>query len=158
MSKICGTFHPQWRKRQWWPEMLKSVVKPNYNNFHFPEIMTFKTWNHAFFNSIRTNHQLLVVYCILCHFSGFSAYIIWTCYSHSKAHSPTLMLLHLHHSSFFNPSFASPTLQSLHLIHLASCPSFRQAIFRLESLNLKRNIVLGNKDSCCWVLQHFLTS
>ena len=38
------------------------------------------------------------------------------------AHSPTLPLLHLRHSSFSNPSFASPTSQAPHLIHLASCP------------------------------------
>ena len=38
------------------------------------------------------------------------------------AHSPTLPLLHLRHSSFANPSFASPTSQALHLIHLASRP------------------------------------
>ena len=36
------------------------------------------------------------------------------------AHSPTLPLLHLCHSSFSNPCFAFPTLQALHLIHLAS--------------------------------------
>ena len=38
------------------------------------------------------------------------------------AHSPTLPLLHLRHSSFSIPSFASPTSQALHLIHLASRP------------------------------------
>ena len=38
------------------------------------------------------------------------------------AHSTTLLLLHLHHSSFFNPSFASPMSQAIHLIHLASRP------------------------------------
>ena len=37
-------------------------------------------------------------------------------------HSPTLPLLHLRHSSFSNPSFASPTSQALHLIHLVSRP------------------------------------
>ena len=37
-------------------------------------------------------------------------------------HSPTLPLLHLRHSSFSNPFFASPTSQALHLIHLASRP------------------------------------
>ena len=37
-------------------------------------------------------------------------------------HSPTLLLLHLHYSSFSNPSFASPTSQALHLIHMASRP------------------------------------
>ena len=49
------------------------------------------------------------------------------------AHSPTLLSLYLHHSSFSNPSVASPTSQfilqpffrfsasqALHLIHLAS--------------------------------------
>ena len=34
--------------------------------------------------------------------------------------SPTLPLLYLRHSSFSNPSFASPTSQALHSIHLAS--------------------------------------
>ena len=38
------------------------------------------------------------------------------------AHSPSLPLLHLRHSSFSNPSFASPTSQALHLIHLVSRP------------------------------------
>ena len=36
------------------------------------------------------------------------------------AHSPTLQLLHLRHSSFSNSSFAFPTSQVLHLIHLVS--------------------------------------
>ena len=35
-------------------------------------------------------------------------------------HSPTLPLLHLRHSSFSNPSFASPTSQDFHLRQLAS--------------------------------------
>ena len=52
-------------------------------------------------------------------------------------HSPTLTLLHLRHSSFFNPSFphlrhssfynlsvASLTSQALHLRHLASRPCY----------------------------------
>ena len=38
------------------------------------------------------------------------------------AHSPTLPLFHLRHSSFSNSSFASPTSQALHLRHLASRP------------------------------------
>ena len=44
------------------------------------------------------------------------------CFTYVTAHSPTLLLLHLHHSSFSNPSFASPTSQALQLIHLASHP------------------------------------
>ena len=42
-------------------------------------------------------------------------------FTYITAHFPTLLLLHLHHSSFSNPSFAS-TSQALHLIHLASHP------------------------------------
>ena len=41
---------------------------------------------------------------------------------HVTSHSPTLPLLHLCHSSFCNPSFASPTSQAFHLIHLANRP------------------------------------
>ena len=44
------------------------------------------------------------------------------CFTYITAHSPTLLLLHLRHSSFSNPSFASPTSQALHLIRLASRP------------------------------------
>ena len=36
------------------------------------------------------------------------------------AHSPSLPSLYLRHSSFSNPSFASPTSQALHLHHLVS--------------------------------------
>ena len=43
-------------------------------------------------------------------------------FTYVTAHSPSLLLLHLRHSSFSNPSFASPTSQALHLIHLASRP------------------------------------
>ena len=43
-------------------------------------------------------------------------------FTYVTAHSPTLPLLHLRHSSFFNPSFASPTSQALYLIHLANRP------------------------------------
>ena len=43
-------------------------------------------------------------------------------FTYVTAHSPILPLLHLRHSLFFNPSFASPTLQAIHLRHLASCP------------------------------------
>ena len=41
---------------------------------------------------------------------------------HVTAHFPTLPSLYLSHSSFSNPSFASPTSQALHLYHLASRP------------------------------------
>ena len=43
-------------------------------------------------------------------------------FTYVTAHSPTLPLLQIRHSSFYNPSFASPTSQALHLIHLACRP------------------------------------
>ena len=43
-------------------------------------------------------------------------------FTYVTAHYPTLPLLHLRHSSFSNPSFASSTSQALHLIHMASRP------------------------------------
>ena len=43
-------------------------------------------------------------------------------FTNVTAHSPTLPLLHLRHSSFSNASFASPTSQALHLRQLASRP------------------------------------
>ena len=43
-------------------------------------------------------------------------------FTYVTAHSPSFPLLHLRHSSFSNSSFASPTSQALHLIHLASLP------------------------------------
>ena len=49
-------------------------------------------------------------------------------FTYVTAHSPTLPLLHLRHSSFSNPSFTSPTSQALHLCHLASRPCFSQLL------------------------------
>ena len=43
-------------------------------------------------------------------------------FTYVTVHSPTFPLLHLLHSSFSNPSFASRTSQALHLRHLASRP------------------------------------
>ena len=62
------------------------------------------------------------------HFHCFKSQLIlqpFRCFTYITAHSPILLLLHLRHSSFSNPSFASLTSQVLHLIHLASrpCPS-----------------------------------
>ena len=53
---------------------------------------------------------------------------------HSSFSYPSL--LHLCHSSFSNPSFACPTSQALHVIHLASRSAHSQ-IF--PSLHLRRN-------------------
>ena len=54
-------------------------------------------------------------------------------FTYITAHSPTLPLLHIRHSSFSNPSFASPTSQALHLIHLASHP-WIQVEFSLRNI------------------------
>ena len=43
-------------------------------------------------------------------------------FTYITAHSPTLPLLHLCHSSLSNPSFASPVSQALHLRQMASRP------------------------------------
>ena len=43
-------------------------------------------------------------------------------FTYATAHSPTFPLHHLRHSSFSNPSFASPTSQGFHLRHLTSRP------------------------------------
>ena len=72
----------------------------------------------------------IILYNELCSFSKLSvpspsSQLILQLFCHFAyvtAHSPTLLLLHPHDSSFSNPSFASPTSQALHLCHLASCP------------------------------------
>ena len=43
-------------------------------------------------------------------------------FTYVTAHSPTLPLLHLRHSSFSKTSFGSPMTQDFHLRHLASRP------------------------------------
>ena len=53
-------------------------------------------------------------------------------YTFITAHSPTLPLLHLHHSSFSNPSFVSPTSQVLLASSRVHSPTFL-------SLHLRHN-------------------
>ena len=55
-------------------------------------------------------------------------------FTYVTAHSPTLLFLHLRHSSFSNPSFASPTSQALHLILLASRPCFECTHFACSTV------------------------
>ena len=43
-------------------------------------------------------------------------------FAYVTAYSPTLLLFHLRHSSFSNPSFASSMSLAIHLRHLASRP------------------------------------
>ena len=49
-------------------------------------------------------------------------------------------MLYLRHSSYSNPSFASPTSQAFHLIHLVSCPCTTDVIFT--------SITLSNVQYC----------
>ena len=46
-------------------------------------------------------------------------------FTYVTVHSPTVPSLYLRHSSFSNPSFASPTSQTLNLRHLASRPCMK---------------------------------
>ena len=53
-------------------------------------------------------------------------------FTYVTAHSSTLPLLHLRHSSFSNHSFASPTSQALHLRHLANRPCISTLVTRFS--------------------------
>ena len=65
------------------------------------------------------------------------------CFTYVTAHSPTLPLLHLRHSSFSNPSFASPTSQALLILQAfrrfiyvtAHSPSFPSLHLRYSSFS-----------------------
>ena len=57
-------------------------------------------------------------------------------FTYVTAHSPALPLLYLRHSSFSNPSFASPTSQALHLRHLASRPCISPRLITTFSQNI----------------------
>ena len=80
---------------------------------------------------------------------GWRAELILQTFHHFTfvtTHSPTLPLLYLHHSSFSNPSvaspmsqpfsnpsFASPTSLALHLRHLASCPCYSHTSYNFNN-------------------------
>ena len=57
-------------------------------------------------------------------------------FTYVTAHSPTLPLLHLHHSSFSSPSFACPKSQALHLRHLANRPCFQPSPATVKRMTL----------------------
>ena len=54
-------------------------------------------------------------------------------FTYVTVHYLTLPLLHLRHSSFSSPSFASPTSHALHLRHLASRPCYRVIPYKGDS-------------------------
>ena len=57
-------------------------------------------------------------------------------FTYVTAHSPTLPLLDLRHSSFSNPSFVSPTSLALHLRRLASRPCISSTLDTKFSQNI----------------------
>ena len=84
-----------------------------------------KTWNvtHGLNWQICIWHTMqLCSFSKLCHFT------------YVTAHSPTLPSLYLCHSSFSNPSFASPTSQDFHLRHLVSRPWCANGVRRLPNI------------------------
>ena len=72
-------------------------------------------------------------------------------FTYITAHFPTLLLLPLCHSSFSKPSFASPTSQALHLIHLASHPWDKQIIWWKFAFFSQRISILILADNCVTV-------
>ena len=72
-------------------------------------------------------------------------------FTYVTARSPTLQLLYLRHSSFSNPSFASPS-QALHLRHLASWPCISPTLITKFSQNIvadaERNKALTDCHKC----------
>ena len=69
-------------------------------------------------------------------------------FTYVTTHSPTLPFLHLRHSSFSNPSFASPTSQSLHLIHLASRPCIQLLWIPQAKIEICVFVFLTNWQVC----------
>ena len=63
-------------------------------------------------------------------------------FTYVKAHSPTLPQLYLRHSSFSNPSSASPTSQVFHLFHLANRP-WRMVYFASFHSVMKYGIIFS---------------
>ena len=72
-------------------------------------------------------------------------------FTYVTAHSPTLPLLHLHYSSFSNPSFASPTSQALHGAHSPTFPSLHlrhNSFFNPSVALLMSQLIL--QPFCCF--------
>ena len=63
-------------------------------------------------------------------------------FTYVTTHSPILPSIYLRHSSFSNPSFASPTSEPLPLMHLACRPWQKADILRISVLILRTNELL----------------
>ena len=78
-------------------------------------------------------------------------------FTYVTAHSATIPLLHLRHSSLSNPSFAPPTSQALHLIHLVSRSCIKPQKILLVSWYWSRDLWncwprVGLSKACCYTL------
>ena len=87
---------------------------------HLVDVYAVLSW--LIFNIIHTLWSY--VYCNLSDTLTMAQFILehFRRFSYTTAHSPTLPFLHLRDSSFFNPTFVSPTPQELHFRHLESHP------------------------------------
>ena len=82
------------------------------------------------------------------------------CFTYISTHSPTLPLLHLRHSSFSNPSFASPTSQDFHSAHSPSFQSLHlhHSSFSNPSVALPTSQLIPQPFRCfTYVTVHSLT-
>ena len=99
---------------EWWRALLWTVRT---STFTFTRVKWFMSSSHSTTFSVTSPTSQLIL-------QSFRRFTYVT------AHSSTFSLLHLRHSSFSNPSFASPTSQALHLNHLASRPCINICLFR----------------------------
>ena len=108
---------------KFWPLL---VFKINYHFILFSSTSSFSSTSFSYScSTISPTHGRLAILQTFRHFTYVTAILQpFRRSTYDTAHSPTLPLLHLRHSSFSNPSFASPTSQSLHLRHLANRPCF----------------------------------
>ena len=136
-------FQVKWKRRKRaspWPEVHNELGRSNLiiNVTSIPVLSEITPIREIVCTGCATNTHTakLILGQLLRHLHGrLSRWIKWTAcdvaeiilqpfrhFIYVTTHSPTLPLLHLRHSSFSNPSFASSMSQVLHLIHLASRP------------------------------------
>ena len=100
----------------------------SHSRAHSPTLPSFHLHHNSFSNpsvALPTSQLILQPFCCLTYVTSPTSQLVlqpFRRFTYITANSPTLPLLHLRHRSFSDPSFASPTSQALHLIHLASRP------------------------------------
>ena len=84
-----------------------------YITVHSPTLLSQSSFSKLSVTS--STSQLILILQIFRHFTYVTAILEpFRRFTYVTAHSPTLPLVHLRHSSFSNPSFASPTLHKRH--------------------------------------------